>query len=42
MTLQDLDLLEPDILQFLDEDTLRQGSRYSTGPGGRMGPNLRR
>lgn len=38
--LADVDRREPDSLQFGDEDTLRQGSGYSTGPGGGMSEDL--
>lgn len=42
MALQDLRLGEPGPDEFLDEDTLRQCSGYSTGPSGGMGEDLRR
>lgn len=38
----DLDVAEADSFQFRDEDTLRQGSRYSAGPGRRVYQHLRR
>lgn len=42
MPLQDLRPGESHLGQFLDEDTLRQGSRYSTGPRRWVGENLGR
>lgn len=37
-----LDRAEARLCKFLDEVTLRQGSGYSAGPGGRMRQDLRR
>jgi hypothetical protein len=38
----DLDLLEFRLLEFVDEVTLRQGTRHSAGPRGRVQEDLGR
>lgn len=42
VTLQNFDVLEPNSLQFQDEDTLRQGSGHSPGPCGGVSQDLGR
>lgn len=42
MTFQDLRFAKTCLDELLDEDTLRQGPRYSTGPGRGMGQYLGR
>lgn len=37
----DVELREPDLGDLVCEDTLREGPGYSTGPGGRVGEDLR-